>query len=91
MSGSRNEKTFFSSTVNDAFFFYKKRLRPQACFDGNRRFAAALSRRYGGFKAAGLPRHHRLGNRGNRESGRTLVLPLLAFFIGPFRGRLPGS
>ena len=24
MSGSRNEKTFFSSTVNDAVFFFKK-------------------------------------------------------------------
>ena len=63
MSGSRNENTFFSSTVNDAVFFYKKRLRPQACFDGNRRFAAALSRRYGGFKAAGVPRYSRLVNR----------------------------
>ncbi|MDY4965678.1 MAG: hypothetical protein SO100_04895, partial [Dysosmobacter sp.] len=65
--GSHNDFVFFFHRER-RILFSKKRLRPQACFDGNRRFAAALSRRYGGFKAAGVPRHHRSVDRGSAEN-----------------------
>ena len=55
MSGSRNENTFFSSTVNDAFFFSKKDYARRRVSTATAALRRLLAGDMGGSKPPGFP------------------------------------